>query len=527
MIQLLLKTHSVHPWVRKDGLRIRGWYEYQGALYNDHIPGDAWKNRNTPEEVSALLTEMNGNFGLLLETDTRLFAVVDRITSYPLYYTRDADNNFCISDSLQSIKKIRPCVIDEPAREELLACGYVLGRNTIYKDVYQLQGGQMLVYDKKSDTCAIQDYFLHTHRQVSRESPEELCRRLDETVLRVFQRMIDSIQGKTVALFLSGGYDSKLVATTLKRLNYTNVICVTLGGRSTKDAVVGQQIARQLGYPLVKVKADKAYWREQRAAGAMDDYFNMRAAHCAMPYIQGRILKNLIRDGLVPQDCVAVTGNSGDAVEGNDVTHFFFPGNRYSGSDIAEAIRFRHFMLNGLKESKKLLARFDLTPYASICGKKDRFSDEEAEEIVEYFNWRERQCKFVVNDVRNYDDGMGIEWRLPLWDNEFVDFWLTVPYLLRYDRRLYYQYVRHEKLPSANELTLLRKQINALKKVLKGAINPLYIPKALWDYSINTKFYYAPFGLLTFPEMCKILRTNKGNRDPHLEGVVRLFVEHL
>lgn len=527
MIHLLLDSHTNHPWAKQGDRQIRGWYEFGGNLFHEAFPEQAWPPIHTSGELAARLNEMYGNYSVIIETNTRLFAAVDRITSYPLYYTWDEDARFCVSDSLAAIKKNRSCAIDEQARDELLACGFILGQKTIYKDVYQLQGGQILTYDKETRQFSIEDYFQHVHTPNTSASPEELCQQLDTAVLHTFQRMLRSIQGKTVALFLSGGYDSRLVATTLKRLNYTNVVCITMGGSDTRDAVVGQQIANLLGYPLIKVKADKAYWRKQRASGFMDDYYDQRAAHCAMPYFQGIILKDLLRDGLIPKDCVAVSGNSGDAIEGNDVTHRFFPGNRYSTSEVAESIRFLHFMLNGQRESKKLLSQFDLAPYASICGEKDCFTDEEAEEIVEYFNWRERQCKFVVNDIRNYDDVMGIEWRLPLWDHEFVNFWLTVPYSLRYDRKLYYQYVSHEHLPTANDLSFRRKQINAAKKILKNAIIPLYLPKALWNYFISTNFYYSSYGLISFPELCKILYTDKGYRDPHMEGNARLFLKHL
>lgn len=527
MIHLLLEPKTVYPWMQKDRQHIRGWYERDGVLYDQENPENPWTDCDTPERFSSRLNAMKGNYSVILETDACLFAAVDRITSYPLYYTRDAENALCVSDSLQAIKKARPCVINRQAREELLDCGFVLGRRTIYQDVFQLQGGQMLVYEKDTGRLQVEDYFLHTHSRVSQKSPEELCEELDRVTLRVFQRMVRSIHGKTIALFLSGGYDSRLVASTLKRLGYPKVICITMGGKSTLDAVVAQEVANQLGFPLIKVNADKAYWKNLRASGYLDEAFDKLASHCAMPYFQGIVLRDLIRSGQLPRDCVAVTGNSGDAIEGNDVTHKFFPGTLYSSREIADAICFTHFMLNGRKEAQKLLERFDLTPYSAVCGKKEGFSDEEAEEIVEFFSWRERQCKYVANDIRNYDDCMGIEWRLPLWDHEFVDFWLSVPYHLRYDRNLYYQYVHHEQLPTANNPSLWRNGINWLKKRTGKLLLPLYPPKALWNYFFSSHFSFSTYGLLTFPELCEILRTNKGYRETQSQGRVRLFLKHL
>ena len=59
--------------------------------------------------------------------------------------------------------------------------------------------------------------------------------------------------------------------------------------------------------------------------------------------------------------------------------------------------------------------------------------------------------------MRNYDDLSGNEWALPLWDDEFVQFWLKVPMALRYKRKLYYQYVNEDALPTANIDTLFLK----------------------------------------------------------------------
>ena len=72
----------------------------------------------------------------------------------------------------------------------------------------------------------------------------------------------------------------------------------------------------------------------------------------------------------------------------------------------------------------------------------------EAQDMFEYFNWIERQCKYVTSDARNYDDYIGVEWLLPLWDDEFVEYWQSVPMDLRYKRKLYYKYVKHDNLPT-------------------------------------------------------------------------------
>jgi asparagine synthase (glutamine-hydrolysing) len=46
--------------------------------------------------------------------------------------------------------------------------------------------------------------------------------------------------------------------------------------------------------------------------------------------------------------------------------------------------------------------------------------------IYEYSEYQNRQAKYVINGQRIYDF-LGVDWRLPLWDRDFVDFWEGVP----------------------------------------------------------------------------------------------------
>ncbi len=58
----------------------------------------------------------------------------------------------------------------------------------------------------------------------------------------------------------------------------------------------------------------------------------------------------------------------------------------------------------------------------------------------EYFDWIERQSKFIVNSVRVYE-GHGFDWWLPWWDEELLRFWASVPLSLRFGTRLRNHYV--------------------------------------------------------------------------------------
>lgn len=432
-----------------------------------------------------------------------------------------------VSDNLTEIHKELGGSISREKKEEFLACGLIKGNETVYEGIYQLQGGQMLFYNKDARDYKIKDYFLHLHRADSEKAPEDFVEQLDTVVVSTMERLIKSVDGRTIVLFLSGGYDSKLIAVSLKRLGYQKVVCIALGSMTTKDVVVSKRIADELEFRWIRIDVTKKYWRKEKKSGFMDFYYKKRTSNCGMPYLQGVVLRDLIKAEVVPKDCVAITGNSGDVIEGNDVTHYFKRGELYHKEDIINAIANRHFILNGKKRSKRMISSFSVDPYINFKPRKEGcFTDEETEEIVEFYNWRERQCKYVINDVRNYDEIMGIEWRLPLWDNEMVDFWLSVPYELRYDRKLYYMYVKGETLPSANNLSMQRRVINIFKKLLGEGMVFLYYPKSVVNYLFSDDFYFATYGLMNFHDLLTVLHTTRGFREPHSQGIAREMLKH-
>ena len=56
--------------------------------------------------------------------------------------------------------------------------------------------------------------------------------------------------------------------------------------------------------------------------------------------------------------------------------------------------------------------------------------------LYEYAEFQDRQCKYVITGQRIYEF-LGHEWRLPLWDKAYLDFFEGVPLEGKVGQRLY------------------------------------------------------------------------------------------
>ncbi len=352
----------------------------------------------------------------------------------------------------------------------------------------------------------IDDFFIHTHTEKDAEETELLIE-LDRVIKSTFNRLVDSLEGKKVVLFLSGGYDSRLIAVNLKALGYENVLCLSMGYEFDREVVCAKSVAEQLGYEWRLFGYTQKYWKNKRNDQKFWDLVRHCSNDCGIPYIQGYVIRELIEKGEIPKDSVIITGNSGDVVEGNDVSLNFMEDKEYSKEELLKEIFDTHYYLIGRQTQSKCAFNKKLEAYL----KQDIYTKEEAQDLIELFNWRERQAKFVVTDVRMYENYENLSWRLPLWDNEFVDYWLNVPYSYREKRKLYYKYVEEETFETANVVTKGRRFVDFFKKRFKIITTLMYPLKKIVEY-----FYpycsYSYYGLIDFLKYCRLLKYTGGKR---------------
>jgi asparagine synthase (glutamine-hydrolysing) len=318
--------------------------------------------------------------------------------------------------------------LDDIGVSEFLLSGYTIGNYTLFEDLQQIQAGQYLYYNDETQELKLDFYYKHLHGNYFDLDREEYFERLDSIYKNVFSRLIESVQGRTIVIPLSGGYDSRSIAAMLKKIGYDNVICFTYGRPESFEMKISEKVAKELGYKWYFI--NYAYKNEWYKLLRDEKYLFFASNASSLPHVQEYIALDLLKSKfLVPEISVFVPGFSGDLLGGSYVPR--------------EIIEGRDHMLFIKGVENYILSNYlnfdNNIPIEHIARIKERISKEllelgihnvknalDFDSIVEAFFTNHKVAKFVVNALRPYEY-FGYEWRMPLWDKELYEFFYRIP----------------------------------------------------------------------------------------------------
>lgn len=393
--------------------------------------------------LNELLLRMNGFYAWIEETPEGVRAAVDHIRSYPLFYALK-NGDFFLSDDAEWVRQqVGDEVMDPIAREEFLLAGYVTGKDTLYPQVKQLQAGEYL--DARASSSGINvitgRYYRFWHKEPTEYQESQLREKLEQVTLNAMRRLVEQAAGRQIVIPLSGGYDSRLIASMLKKLNYGNVVCFTYGVPGNREAEYSKKVALALGFKWLFVEYSSDMWREVWRSPKADEYRKIAANHTSLPHVQDWLaIKKLLDGKLIDVNALLVPGHSGDFVAGSHIPDFVFSKKVHSQKDLVKSLAKNH-LSNAPKSG---------TPFENRNFLNSRLMDRISAEfdgtaaglanLYEMWDWQERQAKYIVNSVRVYDQ-YKLQWWIPLWDLEFVQFWENVPLSLRKHRSWFKQWI--------------------------------------------------------------------------------------
>jgi len=414
----------------------------------------------TPD-LSALkkaLATLRGFYAVIWAAADFTVLIADIVRTYPLYYW-SFEGELFISDSL-GINGPRKGGVSGEDLFEFLMAGFVSGPRTTYKDIQALEAGEVVFIDHASGIAhrTRAQAFLPLHPDLPTDIQEGLIpdylqhlqRALDEST----ERLIKFLDGRTALLPLSGGWDSRTIALQLKRHGYKRVLAFSYGVEGNRESATSLEVARHLGFEWRFVPYSIEDWRKVREDEVYWEYLRYAHSGVSLPHIQDFLaVKKLIDQKLVePASFVAVPGHSGDFVAGSHVRLNSFK-IRSSKKILGSLLEKHYTLLTPHVAFSFLRDLFTIesgvgceTPYTCLRGLEIKLRMEmmahagnglfiDPASYLDFWNWKERQSKFIVNSVRVYEFWGLTHW-LPLWDKAFCEFWMGVPLQLRYGRLL-------------------------------------------------------------------------------------------
>jgi asparagine synthase (glutamine-hydrolysing) len=449
------------------------------------------------------LQTANGFYAVVVIANDILLAAVDRIRSIPLFWGRAGNDVYLSDDPYWIADQFDSERYDEVCKREFVLTGYVTGCETLHPNVKQLQAGEVLICEAGATdlVCSPNRYFRLQEGMPYEGTSVRLIEQLDEAVTSCFERLVSHCNGRPIAIPLSGGYDSRLIACTLKRLGYENVVAYTYGRPGNHNSAISERVAGNLGIEWHFVEYSNDRWYRWFRSDECRAYMRMSHALTSIPHLQDwPAVMELVKQGILEPETVFVPGHSVTSVSQGRLTRVAQEGRFRTTDSMVDSIVENSYRLWPLTEHDKCyLDIFRQRTMRAIENRGEPIQNV-AVDAVQRWAWQEWEAKFIANWTRVYDF-WGYDWWLPLWDKELIEFWMHVPAEFRIGRQLYDEYVcrvyrelagmshrQAEKSDKTDTVSLIQRWLTDSR---------LYIPaRALYDMvKVRRAFHSSPLAL--------------------------------
>jgi len=279
-----------------------------------------------------------------------LLVARDRVGMKPVYYCGGSGSGargFAFASEVKMLERARICqlTVDHDAVDSFLAYGAVIGPNTIFKEIRELEPGHLLRVNARGEVVECEYWSLSrclgeqapTHPQRTRMNGERAVVDFDHAVSLIRERLDYAVSSHLVSdvpvgVFLSGGVDSSLLALLASRhaKSPITLLTVAFAEQEFSELPYARQIARELPHhhEVVTLTGEQLHELLPRALGAMDQ-----------PTVDGINTFVISRVGAALGLKVLLTGIGGDELFGGYTTFSKVPRLLKYGTGLRPAAR--------------------------------------------------------------------------------------------------------------------------------------------------------------------------------------------
>lgn len=405
----------------------------------------------TSDEVSDWALAQTGLFAAVIETPHSTHLITDFARSIPLFYT-NIDGTWHVSDDVNHLIELLPhSALDAEAAEVFRHCAVVFGQRTLVDGIFQVPAASVvtLPHDSHQASSSLYRRFTYTHDYDGRD--DEFEARVLEVLREQFRSVVETADGRLLAIPLSGGIDSRLLAVLLKEVPGANLLAFTYGQKDSIEARISERVANEVGIPWVFVESEPS---KVRQAWAQDGHAFLREAWAgaSLPHYQDwYALHVLTKDGTLPPGTIIMPGHT-------------IVGNLHDGSVLDDpapmtAAAMARVLMGHHGKAQGDIETLAKQPYLRQAL-RDFFKEihydgsvEKRQDVIEWFNIRERQAKYINNSMRAYEH-FDLDWAMPMLHAPFVELWQQGSHRATDEARSWYKEVTNRVYESATGETI-------------------------------------------------------------------------
>lgn len=161
------------------------------------------------------------------------FIARDRVGKKPLYYYKNKDVFIFASEAKVIVKSgLYTPSVNIPMLDFYISIGYIPGQETLFKDIYKLEAGHFLVFER--NTLVFKQYW-----DINAIEPLHIS--YSEARLRVKDKLLESIKIRLMSevplgVFLSGGLDSSVIVALMSTMLQEPIKTFSVGYRNAPES---------------------------------------------------------------------------------------------------------------------------------------------------------------------------------------------------------------------------------------------------------------------------------------------------
>lgn len=378
-------------------------------------------------EFKDKLKDLNGIFLFMIYNlkNHELIICNDRYGFRPLYWC-NRGNYLLFASEIKAILQDKSFtrVVNLEAMAEFFSFGYILGDKTLIEGIKLFPPASIFSYS--NGKIKIKEYWNWNkikRREILHE--DEVVDELGRLWLQAVERRMQG-DGR-MGLFLSGGLDSRAIASAIYRRHYP-IHAVTFGKKGCDDYKIAKKVCEKLGidHHFVKITGERWFSNLEKVVYLTDGLLNVIHEHSLDAIDMAKKYFDVLLDGF-----------AGDLVVGGSYLSREFIDNK----EVNE-----HFIMVLSQIDAKIPIENASELYSpKILDKVQGISQRAArEEIKQWVKDSKGSDYFLLNNhVRRFTlTGMictqtKLETLKPFFDNDFIEFVYSLPNELRFNHYIY------------------------------------------------------------------------------------------